>query len=193
MRPTALGRKTAAHAHGAEGAKRAIRAGIDSIEHGTFLDDEALKLMKEKGTVLIPTLMAHQGLKEMMAGNVKMPAAVRAKAEAANAGISATMKRAIEIGVTIGLGTDAGVYPHGRNPEEFAQLVSHGLSPIAALMAATSVDSRLLGWSDRIGSLEVGKLADIVAVPGDPTADIRATEKVFFVMKDGVIYRNDPR
>ncbi|HEX7880097.1 MAG TPA: amidohydrolase family protein [Candidatus Eisenbacteria bacterium] len=189
----ALRRKTAAHAHGAEGAKRAIRAGIDSIEHGTFLDDEALKLMKQKGTVLIPTLMAHQGLKEMMDGNVKMPAAVRAKAEAASAALSTTMKRAVELGVRIGLGTDAGVYPHGRNPEEFAQLVSHGLSPIAALMAGTSVDAELLGWSDRIGALEAGKLADIVAVPGDPTADIRATEKVFFVMKDGVIYRNDAR
>jgi imidazolonepropionase-like amidohydrolase len=189
----ALGRKTAAHAHGAEGAKRAIRAGIDSIEHGTFLDDEALKMMKARGTVLIPTLMAHQGLKEMMAGDVGMPAAVRAKAEAASAALSTTMKRAIELGVTIGFGTDAGVYPHGRNAEEFAQLVSHGLSPVAALMAATSIDATLLGWSDRIGSLEAGKLADIVAVPGDPTADIRATEKVFFVMKDGVIYRNDPR
>jgi imidazolonepropionase-like amidohydrolase len=189
----ALGKKTAAHAHGAEGAKRAIRAGIDSIEHGTFLDDEALKLMKARGTVLIPTLMAHQGLKEMMAKESGMPAAVRAKAEAASAALSATMKRAIELGVTIGLGTDAGVYPHGRNPEEFAQLVSHGLTPIQALMAGTSIDARLLGWDDRIGSLEPGKLADIVAVPGDPTADIRATEKVFFVMKDGVIYRNDPR
>ncbi|TPW17765.1 MAG: amidohydrolase, partial [bacterium] len=115
----ALGKKTAAHAHGAEGAKRAIRAGIDSIEHGSFLDDEALRLMKEHGTVLIPTLMAHQGVKEMMAANTTMPQAVRQKAEAAGAALSQTMRRAIDMGVLIGLGTDAGVYQHGRNPEEF--------------------------------------------------------------------------
>ncbi len=189
----ALGKKTAAHAHGAEGAKRAIRAGIDSIEHGSFLDDEALRMMKAQGTVLIPTLMAHQGVKEMMAANSSMPQAVRAKAVAAGAALSNTMRRAIEIGVTIGLGTDAGVYQHGRNGEEFAKLVEHGLSPMQALRAATSVNAKLLGIEDRLGTIEVGKLADIVAVPGDPTADIRATEKVFFVMKDGVIFRGAER
>ena len=187
----ALGKKTAAHAHGAEGAKRAIRAGIDSIEHGSFLDDEALRLMKEHGTVLIPTLMAHQGVKEMMAANTTMPQAVRQKAEAAGAALSQTMRRAIDMGVLIGLGTDAGVYQHGRNPEEFAKLVEQGLSPIQALKAATSIDAKLLGISDRLGTIEIGKLADIVAVPGDPTEDIRATERVFFVMKDGVIYKED--
>lgn len=185
----ALGKKTAAHAHGAEGAKRAIRAGIDSIEHGSFLDDEALRMMKARGTVLIPTLMAHQRVKEMMAANATMPQAVRAKAEAAGAALSSTMQRAIEIGVIIGFGTDAGVYPHGRNPEEFAKLVEHGMSPIQALKAATSINAKLLGVDDRLGTIEIGKLADIVAVPGDPTADIRLTEKVFFVMKDGVIYK----
>jgi len=189
----ALGKKTAAHAHGAEGAKRAIRAGIDSIEHGSFLDDEALRMMKSKGTVLIPTLMAHQGVKEMMAANASMPQAVRAKAEAAGAALSATMRRAIDIGVTIGFGTDAGVYPHGRNPEEFAKLVEQGLTPIQALKAATSINAKLLGVADRLGTIEAGKLADIVAVPGDPIADIRVTEKVFFVMKDGVIYKNDAK
>lgn len=186
-----LGRRTAAHAHGAEGSKRAIRAGIDSIEHGTFLDDEALTLMKQKGTVLIPTFMAHQFLKEQMENPKAMAPAVRFKAEQAGRSIAATFKKALALGVTIGLGTDAGVYPHGRNAEEFHQMVDLGMRPIDALRAGTSVDAELLGMADRIGTLEAGKLADIVAMPGDPTQDIRQTERVFFVMKEGVVYRND--
>ena len=186
----ALKRKVAAHAHGAIGAKRAVRAGVDSIEHGTFLDDEALTMMKAKGTVLIPTLMAFQGVREKLAANA-LPPPVVIKAKLALAAINTTVTKAAAKGVTIGFGTDAAVYPHGRNAEEFAQLVGAGLKPIAALRAATSVNAALLGWSDRIGSLSVGKLADLVAVPGDPLKDIRATEKVFFVMKDGIVFRND--
>lgn len=186
----ALKRKVAAHAHGATGAKRAVKAGVDSIEHGTFLDDEALTMMKAKGTVLIPTLMAFQGVKEKLAANA-LPPPVVVKAKLALGAINTTVTKAIAKGVIIGFGTDAAVYPHGRNAEEFAQLVAAGLKPAAALRTAMTVNAALLGWSDRLGSVTVGKIADLVAVPGDPLKDIRATERVFFVMKDGVIVRND--
>jgi imidazolonepropionase-like amidohydrolase len=187
----ALRRKTAAHAHGAEGAKRAIRAGIDSIEHGTFLDDEALDMMKQRGTFLVPTLMAAQGLQERIDKGIYMPPAILAKAKTAIASIHETFQRALAKGVKIGLGTDAAVYPHGRNLEEFHQMTDLGMKPIDALKAGTSMDAELLGLADKIGTLEAGKIADVVAVPGDPVQNIRQTEHVFFVMKEGVIYRND--
>jgi len=185
-----LRKKTAAHAHGAEGAKRAIRAGIDSIEHGSFLDDEALDMMKARGTVYIPTLMALQGVKEILAKG-GYPPAVAQKGTLAIESLGQVVRKAIGKGVIIGLGTDAAVYPHGRNTEEFHMLVDLGMSPLQALRAATTVDAELLGLQNRIGTLEAGKLADIVAMPGDPTQNIRQTEKVFFVMKEGVIYRDD--
>ncbi len=187
----ALRMGAAAHAHGAEGAKRAIRAGINSIEHGTFLDDEALDLMKQKGTYYVPTLMAAQGLRERMARAAAFPPPILEKARVAAAALDATVRKAIQKGVKIALGTDAGVYPHGRNAEEMAELVRLGMKPVDALRAATSVDADLLGVTDRLGSLEPGKLADVVAVPGDPTRDIAVTQKVFFVMKDGAVFRND--
>lgn len=187
----ALKLKTAAHAHGAEGAKRAIRAGIDSIEHGSFLDDEALNLMKQRGTYYVPTLMAAQGLSEQMAKGVAIPPPILVKANAAIAAIHQTFQKALGMGIKIGLGTDAAVYPHGRNPEEFHQMVDLGMKPIDALKAGTSADADLLGLADKLGTLEPGKLADIVAVPGDPIENIRATEHIFFVMKEGVIYKND--
>src|SRR5882724_10947196 len=187
----ALRLKTAAHAHGAEGAKRAIRAGIDSIEHGSFLDDEALELMKQKGTYYVPTLMATQGLTEQIAKGVPIPPAIKVKADAAIAAVHQTFQKAIAKGVKIGLGTDAAVYPHGRNAEEFHQMVDLGMKPIEALKSGTSNDADLLGLSKTIGTLETGKLADVVAVPGDPLENIRQTEHVFFVMKEGVVYRNE--
>ena len=187
----ALRRKTAAHAHGAEGAKRAIRAGIDSIEHGTFLDDEALDMMKQRGTFLVPTLMAVQGLQEKIDKGAYIPPAILAKAKAAIASIRQTFQRALAKGVKIGLGTDAAVYPHGRNVEEFHQMTDLGMKPIDALKAGTSMDAELLGLTDKIGTLEAGKIADVVAVPGDPVQNIRQTEHVFFVMKEGVIYKNE--
>lgn len=187
----ALHRKAAAHAHGAEGAKRAIRAGIDSIEHGTFLDDEALDMMKQRGTFLVPTLMAPEGIQEQIDKGTYIPPPILVKAKAAIAASHHTFQQALAKGVKIGLGTDAAVYPHGRNPEEFHLMVDLGMKPIDALKAGTSVDAKLLGLADEIGSLEPGKLADVVAVPGDPVENIRQTEHVFFVMKEGVIYKND--
>jgi imidazolonepropionase-like amidohydrolase len=187
----ALRRKTAAHAHGAEAAKRAIRAGIDSIEHGSFLDDEALDMMKQRGTYLVPTLMAAQGLQEKFDRNVYVPPAIAAKAHAAINAMHGTFQRALAKGVNIGLGTDAGVYPHGRNCEEFHQMVDLGMKPAAALKAGTSADAQLLGIADKVGTLEPNKLADIVAVPGDPMQNIRQTEHVFFVMKEGLVYKNE--
>ena len=185
-----LRKKTAAHAHGAEGAKRAIRAGIDSIEHGAFLDDEALDMMKARGTFYIPTLMALEGGKEILAKG-GYPPTVAAKMTAAVESINQVVRKAIAKGVRIGMGTDAAVYPHGRNVEEFHLLTALGMSSLDALRAGTSVDAELLGMQTRVGTLEVGKVADVIAMPGDPTQNIRLTEKVFFVMKDGVIYRND--
>jgi imidazolonepropionase-like amidohydrolase len=187
----ALRRKTAAHAHGAEGAKRAIRAGIDSIEHGTFLDDGALDLMKQHGTFLVPTLMAPHVFADLIDKGTYIPPPILAKAKAAIAAVQQMFQRALAKSVKIGLGTDAGVYPHGRNTEEFHLMADLGMKPVAALKAGTSADAELLGLADKIGTLEAGKLADVVAVPGDPVENIRQTEHVFFVMKEGVIYKND--
>ncbi len=187
----ALKRKVAAHCHGAEAAKRAIRAGVDSIEHGSFLDDEALDMMKQHGTYYVPTLMALQGLSEQMQAGMYIPLAIRLKAEQAMTSLHKTFQKALTKNIKIGLGTDAAVYPHGRNGEEFHQMVDLGMKPVDALKAGTSVDAELLGLSDKIGSLEAGKSADIVAVPGNPLQDIRQTEHVLFVMKEGVVYKND--
>jgi imidazolonepropionase-like amidohydrolase len=186
----ALGRKTAAHAHGAEAAKRAVRAGIDSIEHGSFLDDQALDLMKQKGTYLIftPVLCLNERLKKAGA-----PANVVGKAAAATAAADSTFKRALARGVKLGFGSDAAVCPHGQQVAQFAAMVRLGMQPLAALRAATSADAKLLGLDAQVGTLESGKLADVIGVPGDPSRDITAIEKVLFVMKDGVVYRNDAK
>jgi imidazolonepropionase-like amidohydrolase len=179
-------RKAAAHAHGAEAAKRAIRAGIDSIEHGTFLDDEALRMMKDRGTFLVPTLTVRIGITES-----KFPPAVQAKADAAIKQQDAMLKRAVALGVKIALGTDAAVFPHGENALEFSYMAADGLGNAQSLMAGTSAGAELLGLAGKVGSLKPGMLADIVAVPGNPVDDIKVTQQVIFVMKDGMIYRND--
>ncbi len=184
----ALRRKTAAHAHGATGAKIAIRAGIDSIEHGSFLDDEALDMMKARGTFYVPTLMAAEGLKERLTDGY-LPPVVAVKARLAIAALDATVRKAIARGVKVVVGTDATVYPHGRNAEEFHLLVNLGMKPIDALKAGTSLDAELLGVADRTGSLEAGKFADIAACPGNPEENIRQVEHIRFVMKEGVVYR----
>ncbi|MES1262504.1 MAG: amidohydrolase family protein [Acidobacteriota bacterium] len=185
----ALRRKTAAHAHGATGAKRAIRAGIDSIEHGSFLDDEALDMMKAKGTVLVPTLMAGWWLDDKLEHGVYFPPEIVVKIRQAVASVSLMFTKAVGKGVLIGLGTDAGVEPHGLNAKEFELMVKLGMKPVDALKAGTSVNAELLGVSKMLGTLETGKTADVVAVPGDPGKDITATQRVLFVMKEGVVYK----
>jgi imidazolonepropionase-like amidohydrolase len=186
----ALGRKAAAHSHGAEAAKRAARAGIDSIEHGSFIDDAGLDLMKQKGTYLVytPVLCLNERLKKAGA-----PANVVAKATAATAAADAMFKRALARGVRIAFGSDAAVCPHGTQGNQLAHMVRLGMKPVAVLKSATSADAALFGVADKLGTLEPGKLADVIAVPGDPTADVSVVEKVFFVMKDGVVYRNDSK
>ena len=181
-----LGKKAAAHSHGADAAKVAVRAGVDSIEHGSFLDDEALRMMKEKGTYLVPTMLAgeYAGRKAR-----NYPPEIAAKAKAAVNARDAMMKKAIALGVKIAFGTDSAVSPHGVNAEEFGHLVAIGMTPAAALRSATQSASTLLGIEHIVGTLEAGKEADIVAVPGDPLADVKVTEKVKFVMKGGTVYR----
>jgi len=182
-----LGLKAAAHAHGAEGAKVAIRAGIDSIEHGSFLDDEALRMMKEKGTYLVPTLMAGEYAGGRRATR-QYPPEIAAKAKAALEARSASFKKALSMGVKIAFGTDSGVSPHGRNAEEYALMVEHGMSPGAALLTGPAA-AKLLGIDMVTGTIEVGKSADLVAVQGDVLADIKTTEKPIFVMRDGKVHK----
>jgi imidazolonepropionase-like amidohydrolase len=181
-----LHRKTAAHSHGAESSKRAIRAGIDSIEHGTFLDDEAMRMMHDRGTFLVPTLTTRVGLAE-----TKFPPLVQAKATAAVKQQDNMVRRALALGVKIALGTDAAVYPHGDNALEFAFMAADGMTPAQSLIAGTASAAELLGLQDKVGALKAGMLADVVAVPGNPIENIKLTQSVIFVMKDGVILRND--
>lgn len=184
-----LRKKVAVHCHGDQAARDAINAGVDSIEHGSFLKPETLSLMKSKGAYLTPTLLAS----EYIMPRIKTyPAAVQAKAQAAYDARSDMFWNAVKIGVKISFGTDAAVYPHGQNAKEFKLMTDLGMTPIDALRSATSVDADLLGVAQNLGALEKGKLADIVAMPGDPTQDVTATERVSFVMKNGKIVRNGP-
>jgi imidazolonepropionase-like amidohydrolase len=179
-----LRKRVACHSHGDVAARDAVLAGVNSIEHGSFLSTNTLKLMKERGTYLVPTLMAPDSIMPNLA---KLPPEIAAKAVAANESISKTFAEAVKMGVKIGFGTDSGVSKHGENAREFRLMVKYGMAPIVALQAATSADSELLGLAKSIGTLEPGKLADLVAVPGDPVADITATERVIFVMKEGAV------
>jgi len=186
---TKLGRKVAAHAHGTEGIKIAVRAGVTSIVHGSFLDEEGAKMMAQRRTFLVPTMMAGETVERFAKSGVLK--GLRAeKALAAAAAMRNAAKIAVANHVQIALGTDAGVIPHGTNAHEFGLMVEWGgLTPMAALKAGTVNAAKLLGWDDRLGSLATGKLADIVAVPGNPLTDIHVTERVTFVMKGGVIYK----
>src|ERR1700735_2352592 len=186
-----LGRKVAAHAHGALGIKNAVLAGVDSIEHGSYMNEEDIQLMKQHGTYLVPTLYLgdwllanyqHLGFTQSMTDkmNTVLPIAKQ------------NLSHAFKEGVKIAFGTDAAVYPHGMNGGEFATMVKMGLPPLVAIQAATVNAADLLGWSDRVGTREPGKFADIVAVDGDPVADVSTLEHIRFVMKGGEIIKNQP-
>ena len=182
------GRKVAAHAHGTEGIKRAVQAGVASIEHGSILDDEAIALMKERGTYLVPTVYVGFSVVEH-AKEWKLPERLVEKAKTINGQKMEGLRKAIQAGVKIAYGTDAGVFPHGQNGRDFHYLVECGMSPMQAIQAATLSASALLNQSDKIGSLQVGRFADIIAVTNDPFKSIDVLEKVSFVMKGGVVYR----
>jgi imidazolonepropionase-like amidohydrolase len=187
-----LGRKVAAHAHGAQGILWATEAGVDSIEHGSYIDDASIAAMKQHGTYLVPTMYLQTwmlenskaiGFPEMYAVKMRQISQVARK----------NLTRAFSAGVKVAFGTDAAVYPHGLNAHEFNEYVHMGMTPIQAIQSATVNAAELLGWPDRIGTLESGKFADIVAVNGDPTKDVTLLEHPVFVMKDGVVVRNDLR
>ena len=183
------GMTVAVHAHGKEGMKRAIEAGVDSIEHGTYMDDEIRALMKKKGTYYVPTILAGKFVAEKAKIDGFFPELVRPKAAAIGPLIQKTFERAHKAGVKIAFGTDSGVSAHGDNAKEFALMVEAGMSPANALLSATVNSAELLGISDILGTLSEGKLADIVAVSGNPLEDISVMESVSFVMKDGVVYK----
>src|SRR5438876_11935183 len=184
-----LRKKVAVHCHGDQAAREAIQAGVDSIEHGSFMKPETITLMKNKGTFLTPTLMATEWI---MSKIDNYPPALQAKAKAAAAARSEMFRNAVKTGVRISFGTDAAVFPHGQNAKEFKLMVDLGMQPIDALKSATSNTAELFGIAQETGTLEKGKFADIVGMPGDPTADITATERVSFVVKEGKIIRNGP-
>jgi imidazolonepropionase-like amidohydrolase len=182
------GYKVAAHAHGKEGMRRAILAGVATIEHGTYMDEEIFALMKQHGTVYVPTITAGVYVSEMAEIEGFYPDIVRPKAATIGPLIQATFARAYEAGVPIAFGTDAGVFPHGDNAREFELMTEAGMPMAEALVAATRSAARVLGLGGEIGSLAVGKRADIVAVEGNPMEDVGAMRKVAFVMKDGVVH-----
>lgn len=180
-----LGLKVAAHAHGASGIEGAARAGVDSIEHGTFADAAGLKEMKAHGSWFVPTLMAFTGIRERLGRNIYTPI-VEAKVRETLSHVGEALKAARAMGVRVAFGTDAGVFEHGRNAEEFAQLVSYGgMTPAQALASATTDAAELLGIGDQVGRIAPGYSADMIAVDGDPLVDVRVLEKVKFVMVRG--------
>ena len=185
-----LGRKVATHAHSAVSIKDAVRAGVDSIEHGIFLDDEGIALMKEHHAFLVPTSYPLFWFEEH-APQMHLPSWVMEKSAIIIPAAKKNMAKAFHAGVRVALGTDAGVYPHGLNGGEFWAMVELGLTPTQALQSGTTNAADLMGWSDRIGAIREGMFADMVAVKGDPLRDIRLLQDVQFVMKDGVVYKNE--
>ena len=180
------GKKVAAHAHGADGIKTALRAGVDSVEHGTFLDEEGVRLLLERNAWLVATGAIH----DMPHDGPRKPSGLERAALYSRASKDG-FRRAVAAGVRIAMGSDSSVLPHGENAKEIVWMARNGMTPLQALRAATVGGAELLGWSDRVGSIEAGKLADLIAVDGDPLSDITAVERVRFVMKGGAVYRND--
>src|SRR5881397_1638012 len=181
-----LRKRVAVHCHGDQAAHEAIEAGVDSIEHGSFMKPETLTMMKKKGTFLTPTLMASEWIMDKLDN---YPPVLQAKAKAATAARSEMFRNAVKMGIKISFGTDAAVFPHGQNAKEFKLMIDLGMNAIDALKSATGNDAELLGIAQKVGTLEKGKLADVIALPGDPISDITATERVSFVMKEGKIIR----
>jgi imidazolonepropionase-like amidohydrolase len=180
----------AVHAHGTEGIKRAVLAGVDSIEHGTFMTDEVIDLMKKKGTYWVPTNLAGEWVAQKAAEPGYFPDIVRPKAAAIGPEIRNTFKKANAAGVKIAFGTDTGVSPHGQNAREFELMVEGGMPPMKAIQSATLVSAKLLRIDDRLGTIEPQKLADLVAVPGNPLDDISLMRQVVFVMKEGAVFKS---
>jgi imidazolonepropionase-like amidohydrolase len=185
-----LGRKVAAHAHGAQGAIWASEAGVDSVEHGHLMNDEAIATLKKNGTYLVPTLYLIDWQREHSA-QANLPSFLKAKMELVSRSAKENGKKAFAAGVKIGMGTDAAVYPHGLNAHELEVYVQLGMTPLQAIQTATVNDADLLGWKDKVGTLEPGKWADIIAVDGDPIHDITTLQHVKFVMKGGEVVKND--
>ena len=185
-----LGRKVAAHAHGAQGVQLASEAGVDSIEHGHLMDDASIATLKKNGTYIVPTLYLMDWNREN-ADKAHLPDFLKAKMAMVSAQGAKNLKRAFEAGVKVAMGTDAAVYPHGLNAHELAVYVRLGMTPIQAIRTTTLNAADLLGWSDKVGSIEPGKWADIVAVDGDPLSDVAALQQVKFVMKGGEVVKND--
>ncbi len=185
-----LGRKVAAHAHGAEGVRWASEAGVDSIEHGHLMDDAAVATLKKNGTYLVPTLFLGEYMEQHM-DKSDVPEYSKQKMRDVAGAMQKNVKKAFDAGVKVAFGTDAAVYPHGLNAGEFHVYVKLGMTPLAAIQTATINASDLLGWKDKVGTLEPSKWADIIAVDGDPTKDVTLLEHVKFVMKGGTVYRND--
>lgn len=186
------GKVVAAHAHGAEGIKAAIRAGVRTVDHGSYLDDEAVTMLKASNRQIfyVPTLYTSVAIDRAGTDN-PIPESERVRSRAI-AGIKDTgFRRALAAGLPIGYATDAAVIPHGWNAKEFGERARLGETPMASIVSATSLNAEIMGWQDRVGALAVGKFADIVAVPGDPLRDITAMERVGFVMKGGVTYREE--
>jgi imidazolonepropionase-like amidohydrolase len=182
------GRKVAAHAHGAEAIKRALRAGVASVEHASLIDDEGIRLAKEKGAYLVMDIYNDDYI---MAEYKRLgyPQKILDKEASVGRLQRESFRRAVRAGVKLAFGTDAGVYPHGWNGRQFAKMVEWGMTPMQAIQSATTSGADLLGWSDRVGSIQPGRFADLVAVDGDPLRDITELERVKFVMKGGVVYK----
>jgi imidazolonepropionase-like amidohydrolase len=185
-----LGRKVAAHAHGAQGILFATEAGVDSIEHGSYIDDADIALMKQKGTYLVPTSYLIDWMRQY--GN--LPDLYKQKMIDVGNAMKANHKRAIAAGVKVALGTDAAVYPHGLNAHEIDVYVNqYGMTPLQGIQTGTVNAADLMGWTDRAGTLEVGKWADVIAVEGDPLKDVKVLQHVSFVMKGGVVYKDETK
>jgi imidazolonepropionase-like amidohydrolase len=182
---TAAGIFVMAHSQATDGIKASIRAGIRSIEHGIYLDDEAIALMLERGTYLVPTLMAPRGVVDLAAGGAQVAESSLRKAEMVIADHDASVAAAIGAGVTVAMGTDSGVTPHGQNLRELALLVERGMSPAGALLAATRNAAELMGLGDELGTIEPGKRADVVVVDGDPLDVEKLPDRIDAVWKDG--------